>query len=380
MKSSRVLISGHLPPPMGGIGTYYQTLLASSLPRRVNLRFIDTSLRRRPGAKTGSWSFSNLVSAIADCVRFTAAVVVYRPTICHISTAFGLSFLKHSACIVIAKLLGSKVLLHPHCSFYFLYERQSRVWQWFVRSVAGFCHGIIVISSEWKKLQEIVPACNIYYLPNAIDLSGYIEVGREKIDLPIDKPCLRVLYVGHLGKAKGSFDLICAAKTILEQGHGVVFDLVGQEQAAGDIKQLNAQVADAGLEPFIHIRPGVPGEEKIQLFRSADIFVYPSYHEGMPMAVIEAMACGLPIVATQVGGLPDLVCPGENGMLVPVGQPDQLAKAICQLIANPQMRYSMQINSFRFAQGKFDIEKLVPRLLDIYQSVLSPQQKTLAQN
>ena len=366
----RVLISGHLPPPMSGIGAYYQTLLDSSLPRRVNMQFIDTSSRRRPGSGTGKWSFSNLASAIGDCIRFTKAVVIYRPKICHIATAFGLSFLKHSVCIVVARLVGSKVLLHPHCSFYFFYEQQGKTWQGFVRKVIGLCHGVVVLSNEWKKLQEVVPDCQIYYLPNAIDLSSYVDVGREKIESKNDKPCLHILYLGHLGKAKGSFDLICAAKIILGQQRGIVFDLVGQEQALGDMKQLNTEVVDAGLERFIHIQPAVTGAEKIKLFRSADIFVYPSYHEGMPMAVIEAMACGLPIIATQVGGLPDLVCPGLNGLLVPAGQPDQIAAAIHQLVVNPQMRYSMQIESLRLAQENFDIEKLVLRLLTIYQIIL----------
>jgi len=375
-KMPRVLISGHLPPPMSGIGTYYQTLLGSSLPRRVNLQFIDTSLRRRPGSETGSWSFSNLTSAIGDCIRFAKAVAIHRPEICHIATAYGLSFLKHCVCIVIAKLLGSKVLLHPHCSFYFLYEQQGKTWQWFVRKVIGFCDGIVVLSNEWKKFQEVVPGCQIYYLPNAINLLSYVDIGREKIKSKSDKPYLHILYLGHLGKAKGSFDLICAAKTILGQELGVVFDLVGQEQVIGEMKQLNTQVAEAGLEQFIHIQPAVTGVEKIELFRSADIFVYPSYHEGMPMAVIEAMACGLPIVATQVGGLPDLVCPGSNGLLVPAGRPDKLANAIYCLVVNPQLRCSMQTSSFQRAQENFDIENLVSRLVEIYQALLLSCQKT----
>jgi glycosyltransferase involved in cell wall biosynthesis len=85
--------------------------------------------------------------------------------------------------------------------------------------------------------------------------------------------------------------------------------------------------------------------------------------------VIEAMACGLPIIATQVGGLPDLVRHGLNGLLVPAGQPDQVANAIHNLLANPQLRHSMQIGSFQMARENFDIEKLVFRLLDIYQAV-----------
>ncbi len=367
----RVLLAGHLPPPMSGIGTYYQNLLGSSLPSRVNLQFIDTSSRRRPLSKTGSWSFSNLISAVVDCVRFARAVVTYRPEICHIATAFGLSFVKHSVCIGIAKLFGSKVLLHPHCSFYILYERQSKAWQWFVRRVARLGDGVVVLSNEWNKLQEILPGCQIYYLPNAINLHDYVDVGREKIESKDDDQCVRVLYLGYLGKAKGSFDLIRAAQMVLSLERGVVFDLVGQEHAAGEVEQLTAQIVHAGLEPFIRIRPAVAGAEKIELLRSADLFVYPSYHEGMPMAVIEAMACGLPIIATRVGGLPDLVHSGLNGLLVPAGQPNQLASAIHQLVINAPMRHAMQKGSFQLAQENFDVEKLVPRLLRIYQTLLS---------
>ena len=327
-------------------------------------------------SETGSWSFSNLLSAVADCARFTGAVVIYRPEICHIATAFGLSFAKHSVCVAIARLLGCKVLLHPHCSFYALYERQSNLWQWFVRKVVGLCFGVVALSKEWKRLQEIVPDCQIYHLPNAVNLSNYVAVARERIESKSDKACPHVLYLGYLGQAKGSFDLICAAQKVLARGHRVVFDLVGHELAIGEMKQLNSQVVDSGLEQFIRIQPAVDSAGKIELFRSADIFVYPSYHEGMPMAAIEAMACGLPIIATQVGGLPDLVCPGLNGLLVPAGQPDQLADAIHQLLVNPQMRFSMQAGSFRMAQENFDIEKLVSGLLKIYQATLLPGYKT----
>ena len=366
----RVLISGHLPPPMSGIGTYYKTLLGSSLSKQVSMQFIDTSSRRRPLSATGSWSVLNLVSAVVDCVRFAKALVLFKPEICHIATAFGLSFVKHSVCVAIARLLGSKVLLHPHCSFYIFYEHQGKTWQWFVRKVIGLCSGVIVLSDEWKKLQIVLPECRIYYLPNAVDLLSYADVGREKIETKNENGSLHVLYLGYLGEAKGSYDLIRAAKTVLNQVKGIVFDLVGKELATGELDQLHSQVNDAGLEKFVHIKPAVAGAEKIELFRSADIFVYPSYHEGMPMAVIEAMACGLPIVATQVGGLPDLVTSGFNGLLVPPGQPDELAKAIHQLVLNPQMRYSMQMNSFQLAQEKFDVEVHVTRLLDIYQSLL----------
>jgi glycosyltransferase involved in cell wall biosynthesis len=371
-KMPSVLIAGHLPPPMSGIGTYYRMLLDSSLPKRANIHFIDTSARPRMGSETGKWSIANLTSAFVDCGRFVKAVMNYRPEICHIATAVGLSFVKHSVCVVAARLLGCKVLLHPHCSFYYLYEIQGKAWQRFVRTIIGLCHGVIVLSNEWRGLKEVVPNCPLYYLPNAINIETYKDVGLEKLESKDGKSCLHILYLGHLGEAKGSFDLVRAAKLFLEQERGAIFDLVGHEQVAGDIKQLKDEVTNAGFEQFIHILPAVSGAEKIELFRSADIFIYPSHYEGMPMAVIEAMASGLPIIATQVGGLPDLVFPGVNGLLVPAGQPDQLADAIHQLILDSQMRRSMQRKSFQLAQEKFDIEELALRLVDIYRTILLP--------
>ncbi len=369
----RVLISGHLPPPMSGIGAYYQTLLGSSLPERVDLCFIDTSSRRRASSETGRWSLANLFSALADCLRFAKAAAAHRPQISHIATAFGLSFVKHSLCVALAKWTGSRVLLHPHCSFHALYERHGKIWRWYVRKTIGLCDGVIVLSNEWKGLREVLPDCRIAYLPNAIQLDDYVKVGRERIAAGTEKPGLEILYLGFLGRAKGSFDLLRAAKIVGAQRHQVVFRLVGQELTAGEMDALKAQAKSDGLESFVHIQSAVAGAEKTAALRSADIFVYPSYHEGMPMAVIEALACGLPVVATQVGGLPDLVFPSLNGLLVPAGQPDQLAAALLQLIDSPQTRSAMQRESLRLAQENFDIEKLVARLLDIYQSALAPR-------
>jgi hypothetical protein len=106
----RILIAGHLPPPMGGIATYYQSLLNSSLPEKVDLHFVETSSQKRTLAQTGSLSFSNLISAFSDCSRFAKAVIRHRPRLTHIATAFGLSFVKHSVCVMIARLFGSRVL------------------------------------------------------------------------------------------------------------------------------------------------------------------------------------------------------------------------------------------------------------------------------
>jgi glycosyltransferase involved in cell wall biosynthesis len=367
----RILVSGHLPPLMGGIATYCQSLMNSSLPQQVDLCFVETSSQKRTLSQTGLFSFSNLISAISDCGRFTKAVIKHRPQLTHITTAFGLSFAKHGVCVIIARLFGSRVLLHPHCGFAPLYTDRPHWWQWFFRRVIRLTNGVITLSSEWNQLNTIVPGCTVYYLPNAIDLTAFRAVALERRVVEMKPHQLKVLYLGSLGKAKGSFDLVEAAKETVSRNLPIIFDLVGEELGKGEGEQLQKLIDQARLGKVVTLHPGVMGPKKIDFYREADIFIYPSYSEGMPYAVIEAMACGLPIIATRVGGLPDLVSDGFNGLLVDTGRVDQLVSALQYLSFNPELRFAMQLNGYQNASDKYDIERLVPRLVSIYRKALT---------
>jgi glycosyltransferase involved in cell wall biosynthesis len=151
----------------------------------------------------------------------------------------------------------------------------------------------------------------------------------------------------------------------------VIFDLVGEELKKGDVIQLQNQIDQAGLGSVVTLHPVATGSKKVEIFCDADIFIFPSYSEGMPIAVIEAMACGLPIIATRVGGVPEMVSDGVNGILIDPGRPDQIVGALQHLYENPDMRHSMKMNSYKTAFEEFDIEKLVPRLVSIYSKVLT---------
>jgi glycosyltransferase involved in cell wall biosynthesis len=374
---ARVLMSGHLPPPMGGMAAFYQAMLASSLPERVDLCFVQTSSRSRALADSGSATASNIVSALQDCARFARAALRHRPQVAHIGTAYGLSFVKHSLCVLIARVLGSRVLLHPHCSFAVLYTDRSARWRWYVNQVVRLCDGIVALSHEWEQLRAFVPTCRIYALPNAIDRVPYADIARGHMArLAVPSPSnnglsLRALYLGYLGKAKGSHDLVEAARELQAAGEPVSFDLVGDELAPGELGALRQRIESAGVGDHVRLHQAVYGADKLARFRDADLLVYPSYHEGMPMAVLEAMACALPIVATRVGGLPDLVIEGFNGLLVDPGQPKQLVEAIRRLAASEDLRHTLGVHSYQLVLERFDMEQRVQQLADIYGAVLA---------
>jgi glycosyltransferase involved in cell wall biosynthesis len=242
---------------------------------------------------------------------------------------------------------------------------------------------VIALSSEWLELAQIVPGRPVFLLENAIDLAPYQAIARERHEWQaLDGP-LHVLYLGYIWKAKGSFDLVEAARQVSENNQTemlsfrVVFELVGSEMRPPELQQLAALIHESGLEGVVSLHPPVFGEEKLACFRRAGVFVYPSYSEGMPMAVIEAMASGLPVIASRAGGLPDLVQDAVTGLLVDPGKPEQLAAALDQLIHDPALRQSMGEQGARLAAQRFDIEQHAARLVEIYYGCLSSDRNSV---
>lgn len=366
----RVLVAGHFYPPIGGIAVYYQTLIHSSLDQKVTLFTVETSSQTRQLSDSGSATLANGISALHDCWRFTQAVLKRRPQVAHIATAFGLSFVKHSLCVLIARLLGCRVLLHPHCGFAAIYSNQSDLWKRYFRQVIRLTDGVIGLSAEWQQLETVLPGCRVYPLFNAVNLELYQGIAAQRFAYPRREPRLRILYLGYLSQAKGSFDLLDAVKKVSVNCPSIHFDLVGDEAEPGQREQLARKIREDGLERQVTLSPPVFEEKKLAYFRKADIFIHPSHHEGMPIAILEAMACGLPIIATRVGGIPDLVADGINGLLVAPGSPDQLAEAICSFAEDPQRLQAMGCESYRIAVEHYGIEQHVETLTAIYRSVL----------
>jgi glycosyltransferase involved in cell wall biosynthesis len=335
---------------------------------RVNLRFVRTSSQKRALSRTGTFTASNLLAAVQDCARFAFAAIAHRPHVCHITTAFGLSFVKNSVCVAVARLLGSRVLLHPHCSYSVLYTERSKLWQSYFRQVIRLTRGVVALSREWCSLGSIVSGCQVYELPNALNLAQYRDAAMAHMDAERNGGAPRVLYLGYLGRAKGSFDLIEAAANLRSKSVDVVIDLVGDELTPGELESIKERIQTLGLSESVRVHPFAVGSAKACFLREADIFVYPSHHEGMPMAVLEAMACALPIVATSVGGLPDIVCQGVNGLLVPPGRPAEIASALCDLCLHGSLRSTMSRNAYQIAAEKYDIEDRVARLVEIYRA------------
>jgi len=230
------------------------------------------------------------------------------------------------------------------------------------------CDGMIVLSSEWLEIKEITHKSKIILLKNSINLANYLELERSRKK---QNEKVRIIFLGHIGIEKGIVDLIQAVKFLHDKGiSGFEVGIYGEDLHPGELEQAKELVKSLELDNLILFYKPIFGDKKVEVFRDADIFMLPSHHEGLPISVIEAMAAGLPVIATRVGGIPDLIDNSKSGILVNSKTPLDLANAMITLIDNEQLRNSYGLEGRKKASENHDVENYVERLVSFYQEVI----------
>lgn len=224
-----------------------------------------------------------------------------------------------------------------------------------------------------------VKAENIDVVPNGVDTEFFnpsIEgVGATKKKFGLEGK-LTVLFVGRLAKIKGVEHLLRAADVIVNYfGHkDTLFLFVGSNVFAGvdvsvDMDEICSYLERCQLDNNVLFTGSLGLDDIRSLYATADIFVLPSLAEGDPLVTLEAMASGLPVIATKVGGIPNQIRDGWNGFLVDPGNEHQLSEKIKYLIDKPQEREFMGVNSRIYAEEEFDWGMIAKKILAVYQKV-----------
>ena len=256
---------------------------------------------------------------------------------------------------------GQPLILHAHSGSF---DRFFGALPVLARQVIGHVFAradrVIVLSRHWRDFyvqsvgldpRRIVILSN----PVAIPVAVPERAGRAQVQL---------LFLGRISGHKGAFDLLRAYATLpeaLRSRTRLVF------AGDGEVEALRAQAHAFGRAVEVH--SWVDTTRRDALLASSDIFVLPSYYEGVPMAMLEAMAHGLAVVSTRVGGIPEVIQDQREGLLISPGAPAQLREALICLIENEDRRLAMGRQARQRAQG-FDAHRYAARLLNVYEQVL----------
>ncbi len=240
------------------------------------------------------------------------------------------------------------------------------------RTCYNYAHAIIAVSNAVRQhlVAQGMPAERISVIHNGVDLRAFAraEQGRDvRAEWGVPPGARLLVTVGRLAPAKGHADLLEAvARLAAEPRWGEMMLLV---VGSGALRaQLEAQAARLGLAERVIF---VGFQRDVQPFvRAAEVFVLPSVQEGLSLSALEAMALGKPVVACRVGGTPEVVVDGETGLLVAPGRPRELARALEQLLSNPDQAAAMGAAGQRRVREAFDLEQMVTRIEERYRGLV----------
>lgn len=252
-----------------------------------------------------------------------------------------------------------KMLIHVHGGLYLNKERCP----WFIKRILKVVFSwnypkIVLSDLERDLLQTKYCAKDVEILPNCVpldDASVYIKKLKGKTSLDL-------LYIGRIEKNKGVDEIIGACKELKKRAFPFVLHIAGKEQTNDEYLPKMRRVLD---DNFVY-EGIVSGREKSELFKKCDVFMLPSYYEGLPMSLIESMSYGLIPVCTNVGSISTVVCDGENGFFVPQKDYESIVKAIEYLYANDDMAEEMSARAKKKIFDNFSPFKYIEKLNAIY--------------
>lgn len=349
VKARTVLHVGPGAEARGGIAAVINAYLKSE--PAGNYRFVrlvthdDRSLTRK------------LLSLVSGWLLAPAAVL--KADLVHIHTASKYSFLRKIPILLLAKCFGRAAILHIHGgAFRHYFDSSPRVFQRAVMSVLRLPDRILLLSpAKHSELAPILGNRAVSIIPNPCPSPCVTNVAVRPV-------ARRVLFAGWLEREKGVFDLIEAFAAVAGHEPELRLVLAGK----GQLAECRAMAQRLGIGDRVELPGWLRGAELERCFADADIFCLPSYGEGMPMSILQAMAFGLPTVASDVGGIPDLLVHERHGLLIPPGNIEMLSTAIRRLLHERSLRQELGENSLARARDEYSMASVTERLVCLYDS------------
>lgn len=275
--------------------------------------------------------------------------------IVHVQGSVGASFWRKAIFIYIAKFFHKKVVWHMHAGRFAVFYQQHR---YAVRKVVDKSDVIIALSEYWKE-----------YFKNEFPTKR-VEIIKNVISAPVvhkqQTGYFTLLFLGLLGKNKGIYDLLECIRDHKVEFQGKLKLYIGGN---GEIEHVKQLIKEYGIADIVIFEGWVSGDKKIELLNKSDAYILPSYKEGLPISILEAMSYGMPIISTPVGGIPEIVSNGENGYLVEPGNKEDIYKAIMSLLNDADLRNRMRRISLSRV-GEHLPEYVEKQLETLYDSLL----------
>ena len=361
MKRPTVLLLGPDRDTIGGVQTHLNVLLDSELARRFGIVQFQVG-----SAGRGENALGMLARLLISPLLLAAAIARTGADIVHVNTSFNhRAYWRDLLYVLAARLCGARIVYQIHGGGVRMLQGTGRVrsplMRQLLRRTLRWPDVVVVLSRrELQDVSQLAPRQNVLLLPNAIDPHALLAQRRLASD---PRAPLKLVYIGRLVRDKGLFELVEGLAGACARGVPAQLAVAGE---GPDEPRLRQAVHDLGLEEHVSFVGPAFGERKAQLLAEADVFALPSYHEGLPYALLEGMAAGLVPLVTRVGAMPDVVVEGVHGRFVSSRDGESIAQAIAALAGDRARLAHMSTACRERVAGAYSIERLSDDFTALY--------------
>lgn len=359
----KVITLGPSLDEKGGMGSV-GTLIINTAPADVQIEHISTW----DGEASRNSSLHRLKAFARAWATLSGKLLRNEVDLVHIHMAEKGSVLRKALLLLTAKAFSKPVFLHAHgCEFHTFHAQLPAAMKYVVNWILKKSTHLIALSESWK--DYYMTHCGlteeqVVVLPNPVELPANLP--NRVCTKNCDRYKVKIAFLGRIGKRKGAFDLLQAfAKLAPEVREKAQLILAG----IGEVEQARSLAESLNIEKNVSFLGWVDPQGRSKLLSEVDAFTLPSYNEGLPMALLEAMSWGLPAITTPVGGIPEVITHSETGLLVNPGDVSQLADALQTLIENESIRLKLG-SAARRRVAPLDVKAYSRSLFNYYCSAL----------
>ncbi len=342
----------------GGIASYVRAMQQTPMWTDWNVRHVVTHGDGSTAEKIGTFA--------RGAVLFVIELIRFRPHVVHLHASARGSFVRKAALFWISRPARVPVVMHMHGSaFPEFYATSPRAFRAVIRATLRGTSAFVALGEVWSdRIREIAPTARIIAIPNAI------RVGPRAPQPEPGEP-VSVVFLGRIGEHKGTFRLLDAWAALAADpafGTGVRTAATLTLAGDGEVDRARRRIRDLGLDDTVEVHSWLSEPEVAKLLDQAHVLVLPSRNEGQPMAILEAMARGVCVVATEVGGIPEMIGDG-CGVLIPPEDTEAIEAALRQVIWDRELRASRGAAAHARAAARFDVDAVAARLDALYREV-----------
>lgn len=346
----------------GGVSKYFQT---------VNGKFTIPVEYLTIGSRFNSKGFRlQWWRMLHDYFYFLKKIKNEKFEVIHLNPSLGFkAVVRDSIFLLLTRLSRSKVIVFWHGwndDFYNQINRRA-ITTYLFRRIFFKSDAFIVLANDIKeKFINLGYKKPIFIETTLIDEKEISpEMNHNLLDQKNIKENVNILFLSTVSKGKGIYDAVRGYKIVKENFNNVTLQIAGDGPELENIKSLvyKEKIQDVTFSGYLI------GKQKINAFLNADIYVFPSFSEGMPISILEAMASGLPIITTRVGGIKDFFINGKMGFSIKIGNPQELAESLKILINNKKLRREISLFNYNYARSRFLASQVLTRLESIYSKI-----------